>query len=47
MPGFMVKSSVADPEMTWLTVNRQVSTSAAMQIWKILEADRLRDGDRK
>ena len=42
MPGFQIKSSVADPGTAWLTINRQVSIAAAMAIGKIL-ADELID----
>ena len=40
MPGFQIKSSVVEPGMSWLTINRQVSTALAMQIGALLEAER-------
>lgn len=44
-PDFSMKSSVADPGKTWLTVNRLVSTTVAVKIAQLLEEERLAESN--
>lgn len=39
-PDLSLKSSMAEPGMSWLIVNRQVSTSTGVRILNLLEEDR-------
>jgi transcriptional regulator with XRE-family HTH domain len=39
-PDISMQASVADPGRSWLVINRLVSTSAAIQILKIIDDDR-------